>query len=424
MLAKDGQRASKVLKNNAVSSEDAGAKVMNIIASCGGMDVLFRYDWVSTDKPGWYLVGSKAYGEGVHKDRYEEGTVKVTYTGNGFTETYDKYWAGTNQMSGSLHASFSTPATYYPETGTVSINGQVESRELSGQNLSAGLYFNYTGWQDIDVVFQGGEDDEEKNYSRMSIRNSYIFGDVSLENGKTGKASGTMKTVLPLREKIMEEHHQENLPLYMGITLCTDFLTYFYLYEWRGEAEGSTGGTTSVGDSKKTSGGGSKKTSGGDSKKTSGGASDGGSGGSSGGSSKGGNSGSDPMIWVSIGTTGVIGWAVSRRIRKGKKAKVTQHEGKRSTKLPRKRGESEYEWLKRQAKYDQQNEGVRHPVEPSKGETYGEWRERQALAEKAGHKAERDKEYYVQNKMADYGTSTVDETIGKMQKKQIGRAHV
>ena len=48
--AADGKKASATLKNNALTMKDAGSDIMNVIVSCGGMDVVFRYQWVSTEE--------------------------------------------------------------------------------------------------------------------------------------------------------------------------------------------------------------------------------------------------------------------------------------------------------------------------------------------------------------------------------------
>lgn len=115
--------------------------------------------------------------------------------------------------------------------------------------------------------------------------------------------------------------------------------------------------------------------------------------------------GTSPAIPIIVG--GLIGWAVVKIIRKGKKAKKTVVENVSGMK--KRQGESEEEFVNRQIQEDLRQRGVKEYLKPQKGESYKSWRWRQDEFEKATKERDKKHQSYVREHTSMRDVTTPEE---------------
>ncbi len=115
--------------------------------------------------------------------------------------------------------------------------------------------------------------------------------------------------------------------------------------------------------------------------------------------------GTSPAIPIIVG--GLIGWAVVKIIRKGKKPKKTVVENVSGMK--KRQGESEEAFVNRQIQEDLRQRGVKEYVKPHEGESYKSWRWRQDEFEKATKERDKKHQSYVREHTSMRDVTTPEE---------------
>lgn len=390
--AADGKKASATLKNNALTMKDAGSDIMNVIVSCGGMDVVFRYQWVSTEEA-WVCTKSKGIRLGTYfLDENEQ--IKVTTTRNG--DLYLSRYEVVKSMKGDFQRNLQRQANQaikfkpriyerkgekgsveyqlicpdkilYPgkEIEVLSKNLSTTTSFLSDQNIidetavKAAILF-----VDIDYVVRAcGVNDAW--YVNLINKNGDKIVDSGFANGKYK---------VPQKDEEVSKLYFFNH-------------NYYFEYEWGSPAEF---------EEKNGNNEGSPFEGGGDNEET-------------GGEGGGDNEGGSNIPWVPIGTgvgVGVIGGTTATVIRKRRKKK----KAKTKPKVKRKPGESYESYRNHLIEEFVKTEGIKHPIAPEKGETFDEWRARQEVATREWRKYDLQKEKYESLMEEKYSTLGHDAT--------------
>lgn len=389
--AADGQKASATLKNNAVTMKDAGSDIMNVIVSCGGMDVVFRYQWVSTEEA-WVCTRSK----GVRLGTYflnENEQIKVTTTRNGdlYLSRYEVVKSMEGDFQRNLQRQANQAAGFKPriyerkgEKGLVEFLLVCPDKILyPGKEievLSKNLSMNTSFFSDQNII-----DETARKAVLFSVDVNYVakacgvddawYVNLINKNGDkivdSGFSNGKYK--VPQKDEEVSKLYFFNK-------------NYYFEYEWGSPAEF---------EEKKGSNEGSPFDGGDDNGETDG---EGGGDNESGGG----------IPWGAIGTgigVGVIGGTTATVIRKRRKKKA-----KTKPKVKRKPGESYESYRDHLIEEFIKTEGIKHPIAPEKGETFDEWRARQEVATREWRKYDLQKEKYENLKEEKYSTLGHDAT--------------
>ena len=384
--AADGKKASATLKNNALTMKDAGSDVMNVIVSCGGMDVVFRYQWVSTEEA-WVCTKSKDIKVGTYYlDENEQ--IKVTTTRNGdlYLSRYEVVKSMEGDFLRNLQRQANQAAGFKPriyerkgEKGSVEFQYVRPDKILyPGKEISLptkNLSMNTSFFSDQNII-----DETARKAALFSVdvyKVAYLcgvsgewtimwYGDDNLYKGLLDYDKENAKFTVPKKDSLSKIIFVNN--------------RYLYEYEWGSPAEF---------EEKKGSNEGSPFDGGDDNGETDG---EGGGDNESGGG----------IPWGAIGTgigVGVIGGTTATVIRKRRKKKA-----KTKPKVKRKPGESYESYRNHLIEEFIKTEGIKHPIAPEKGETFDEWRARQEVATREWRKYDLQKEKYENLKEEKYST--------------------
>ena len=387
--AADGKKASAMLKNNAVTMKDAGSDIMNVIVACGGMDVVFRYQWISTEEA-WVCTRSK----GIRLGTYflnENEQVKVTTTRNGdlYLSRYEVVKSMEGDFQRNLQQQANQAAGFKPriyerkgEKGSVEFQLVCPDKILyPGKEielLSKNLSMNTSFFSDQNII-----DETARKAVLFSVDVNYVakacgvngewYVNLINENGDKIVDSGFSNGKYKVPQK---EEEVSKLIFYNN--------NYLYEYEWGSPAEfeekkGSNEGSPFEGGDNNEEG------------------------------NKGGDNEGGSIPWGAIGTgvgIGVIGGTTATVIRKRRKKKKS----KTKPKVKRKPGESYESYRNHLIEEFVKTEGIKHPITPEKGETFDEWRARQEVATREWRKYDLQKEKYENLMEEKYSTLGHDQT--------------
>ena len=377
--AADGKKASATLKNNALTMKDAGSDIMNVIVSCGGMDVVFRYQWVSTEEA-WVCTKSKGIRLGTYfLDENEQ--IKVTTTRNGdlYLSRYEVVKSMEGDFQRNLQRQANQAAGFKPriyerkgEKGSVEFLLVCPDKILyPGKEievLSKNLSMNTSFFSDQNII-----DETARKAVLFSVDVNYVakacgvddawYVNLINKNGDkivdSGFSNGKYK--VPQKDEEVSKLYFFNK-------------NYYFEYEWGSPAEfeekkGNNEGSPFEGGDNEDGGG---------------------------------------VPWGAIGTgvgVGVIGGTAATVIRKRRKKKA-----KTKPKIKRKLGESYESYRNHLIEEFVKTEGIKHPIAPEKGETFDEWRARQEVATREWRKYDLQKEKYESLMEEKYSTLGHDAT--------------
>lgn len=389
--AADGQKASATLKNNAMTMKDAGSDIMNVIVSCGGMDVVFRYQWVSTEEA-WVCTKSKDIKLGTYYlDENEQ--VKVTTTRNGdlYLSRYEVVKSMEGDFQRNLQRQANQAAGFKPriyerkgEKGSIEFQYVRPDKilypgkeiSLPTKNLSVTTSF----FSDQNIIDETARKavlfsvDVYKVANLCGVNGEWMImwhGDDNQHKGLLDYDTEHARFTVPKKDSLSKIIFINNR--------CQ------YEYEWGSPAEF---------EEKKGSNEGSPFDGGDDNNEE--------------GNEGGDNEGGGDIPWGAIGTgvgIGVIGGTAVTVIRKRRKKKT-----KTKPKVKRKPGESYESYRNHLIEEFVKTQGIKHPIAPEKGETFDEWRARQEVATREWRKYDLQKEKYVNLKEQKYSTLGHDAT--------------
>lgn len=418
----DGQGLHPVLKNNAMNMADANSDVMNVIVNCGGMDAVYIYQWISTD-PAWVCTNSKMPTIGNFYNSDNSVAYRLDKNGDRYTLTYKiekeyprrdmSYYGKLNQVD----------IKYYKRVGETgkAVYSAKEPSDILYPGKEIQMWFNLEEEQSSFYVDHAPKKAQQKAMTDEERMRLDYENELKKKHGKTGaeviaeyeanqkmpasnrqawwdakkiETNAAYEGLLSMRYVFYESDSVEAskgfingvfaIPEYGDVTMillsygANPVLTFSKLYQWGTPADGDPDdGDASI--------------------------------------FNGTDDGDGGIPWVPIViTVPLVGWGGTEIIRRVV-PKLKKTKQKKYNKMKQKRGESSKEFRNRRIKQYIKDEGIKHPIKPAEGESFGAWEQRQIRAEKEGLQAEKEHGYYVDKKNADYGTDNAKDTYAKMQ---------
>lgn len=422
--AENGKGQHAVLKNDAVNMADAGSDFMNIIVSCGSMDAVYTYQWVSTE-PAWVCTNSNLPAIGNFYNSDNSVAYHLDKNGDRYTLSYKiekeypkremNYYGKPNQFdmkyynrvgeTGKAVFSAKEPADILYAGKEIQMWFNLVEEQSSFYTDHAPKQASQKAMTDEERMRLDYENELKKKHGKSAAETLAEYANKNIPasnrqawwNERKVETNAAYEGLVSMRYVFYEGDSIEkskgvingvfDVPEYGDVTMIllsygsNPVLTFSKLYRWGTPAEdGPDDGDASI--------------------------------------FNGSADGDGGIPWVPIViTVPLVGWGGTEIVRRVV-PKLRKTKAKKYKKMKQKSGENSKDFRDRRIEQYIKDEGIRHPIQPEKGESFGEWEQRQIRAEKEGLKADKQHENYVDMKNIEYGTDNAKDTYAKMKAKQ------